>query len=34
MRALLPGCEVDVSWHAELHAEPGRRFETIVPLDD
>ena len=33
MQALLPGCEVDVTWHAELNAEPGRRFETIVPLD-
>ena len=33
MQALLPGCHVDVSWHAELAAEPDRRFETIVPLD-
>jgi phenylacetate-CoA ligase len=34
MRALLPGCEVEASWHEELHPEPGRRFETIVPLED
>ena len=34
MRALLPGCEVAASWHAELHADPGRRFETIVALDE
>jgi phenylacetate-CoA ligase len=34
MQALLPGCEVDVSWHAELEPEPGRRFETILALED
>jgi phenylacetate-CoA ligase len=34
IQGLLPGCEVDASWHAELHAEPGRRFETIVALED
>ena len=34
MRALLPGCEVDASWHEELHAEPGQRFETIIGLED
>ena len=34
IRALLPGCVVDASWHAELHhPEPGRRFETIIALD-
>jgi hypothetical protein len=33
MGALLPGCEVEASWQDELHAEAGRRFETIVPLD-
>jgi len=32
IRRLLPGCDVDASWHVELHTEPGRRFETIVPL--
>jgi phenylacetate-coenzyme A ligase PaaK-like adenylate-forming protein len=34
MRALLPGCEVEASWHNELRAEPGRRFETIVALEE
>ncbi|HEU0302971.1 MAG TPA: AMP-binding protein [Gaiellaceae bacterium] len=33
LRKLLPGCEVDASWHAGLHADPDRRFETIVALD-
>lgn len=33
IRRLLPGCEIDVSRHADLEPEPGRRFETIVSLD-
>jgi phenylacetate-CoA ligase len=34
IRRLLPGCEVEASWHDELRDEPGRRFETIVALED
>jgi phenylacetate-CoA ligase len=34
IRKLLPGCDVEATWHDELQAEPGRRFETIVALED
>jgi phenylacetate-CoA ligase len=34
MRELLPGCEVEPTWHERLEPEPGQRFETIVVLED